>query len=129
MKTYLPKVKDRQEFISNDIYRYIASNSSLTIKQVKECFEVYKQVLTELLYSKYTNNKIVIPLPSIGKFYICKRKGRKAGSTYKIPIDFNSKEMKTVKIEEDEKNKYLLSFSVGKTFRNEINEFFRKKYG
>ena len=73
---YIPKI------LSREIYTYIANNTSLEKKQVKECFEAYGDMILGFVESNYTPEDLTILLPKLGTFYFHKHKGRKNGSTY-----------------------------------------------
>ena len=77
-KRYIPKI------LSTEIYTYIANNTSLERKQVKECFEAYGDMIVGFIESNYTPEDLTVLLPKIGTFYFHKHKGRKNGSTYKF---------------------------------------------
>ena len=71
--------------LSEDIYRFIARNTSLTISQVKEVFDCYEDLIKEVVKSKGRTNDLIIQLPKVGHFYFIKKKGRKKGSVVKLP--------------------------------------------
>lgn len=118
-------VKNNPRLINKDVYRFIASNSSLNQKQVEECFNVYKDMIYQLGTSQYIDEDITIPLPNIGYFYFTKRIGRKAGTTYKMPVRVKN-EIRTVTLEEDEPTTHLLRFRVSVTLAKLIKEYFNK---
>ena len=85
-KNFRKKKKTNPRIISDDIYRYIANNSEtgLDLKQIAECFRLYKQLVTDLYMSPYAEEDMTIILPHLGNFYLRKWSGRKGGSTYKL---------------------------------------------
>lgn len=78
------KYKNYPRVCSEELYRYISSNSSLTRKQVRECFRVYSELLLGVIESKNITPDFTFALPHLGNFYLQYFKGRKNGSTYKF---------------------------------------------
>ena len=107
-RRYIPRI------LSRDIYTYIANNTSLEKKQVRECFKAYGDMMVELIDSDYTPEDLTILLPKIGTFYFCKHKGRKNGSTYK----FYGKEV----IANNEKSYYKLKFKTCHQLNSRVKE-------
>lgn len=118
--------KTNPRLLNIDVYNYIAENSSLTIEQVKECFKVYCNFVKALSCNIHRPKELTIPLPNLGHFYYLVVKGRKKGSTYKIPKQFgkdtSDKEIITITLEEDEPNFDKIRFKVSPTLLNELKE-------
>ena len=59
-KNFRNKKKTNPRIVSDDIYRYISNNSEtgLDLKQVSECFRLYKQLVTDLYMSPYAEEDI-----------------------------------------------------------------------
>lgn len=89
------------------IINYLSSNSSLTDKQIRECFKVYAEMLKGLVESNYFNTDLTIALPSIGKFYFAKKAGRRKGSTY---CAFHGTTKQMLVQENDKPDYYMLKF-------------------
>ena len=63
----MPKYKNPPTLYSTDIYKAISENSeNLTIPQVKECFEIYADLVERLAKSKHREKGFIIPLPKLG---------------------------------------------------------------
>lgn len=73
----MSKPTDRPRILSEDIYSYIAQNSNLTKVQVKECFDVYCNMLRQIAKSEHITEDLTIALPKVGNFYFKESKGRK----------------------------------------------------
>ena len=106
---YIPRI------LCNDIYAYIANNTSLEKKQVKECFKAYGDMMVGLVESNHRPEDLTVILPKIGTFYFHKHKGRKNGSTYK----FYGKEV----VANNEKSYYRLKFKTC----HQLNKLVRTK--
>lgn len=117
------KFKYNPRLLTCDVYEYVASNSSLTKKQVKECFNTYRKMLGDFTSSEYLTNDLTISLPKIGYFYLKKKGGRKKGSTYTIPIGTTGK-LRTIHLEEDEEDRYKIAFKISTT--NKLNQNVRQ---
>lgn len=107
---------------SNELFTYISANTSLTKPQVRECFKAYSEMIKEISSSKHADKGLTIILPYIGQFYYEKRKGRKGGSTYKIPDGIASTNVITRTIDKDRPDYYILKFKVFGTLSNFIKE-------
>lgn len=103
--------KENPRILSSDVYAYISNNSTLNREQVRECFDTYYKMICGILESDYRFNDITIAFPKIGNFYFNECKGRKKGSTYKMPIDFGT-EMRVVTLENDEPNYFKMKLKV-----------------
>ena len=81
-KNFRNKKKTNPRIVSDDIYRYISNNSEtgLDLKQVSECFRLYKQLVTDLYMSPYAEEDMTIILPHLGYWRLNKREGRKSCS-------------------------------------------------
>lgn len=114
-KNFRKKKKTNPRIISDDIYRYIANNSEtgLDLKQIAECFRLYKQLVTDLYMSPYAEEDMTIILPHLGNFYLRKWSGRKGGSTYKL---FD----KNVVLNKSEPSFLQIKFKVFKTLYENI---------
>lgn len=110
--------KKNPRLACSEIYSYIASNSETGLKreQVKECFQIYHDMIVDLVTSNYFDKDMTIILPHIGNFSLRYYKGRKSGSTYSF---FNNK----VTLDKSEPSYYVLKF---KTFRT-LCEIVRNK--
>lgn len=106
--------KTNPRICSPDVYRYIASNSSLTKAQVRECFQTYRSMIVDVLTSDFADKGLTITLPRIGGFYFKKQKGRKNGSTYNM---FSEQ-----RVAENEMSHYILRFKVYKQIANMIKQ-------
>lgn len=115
-------VKENPRILFNDVCDYISTHSNLNRSQVKECFEVYYKMISEIICSDYVPKDITITFPKIGHFYFVKKNGRKKGTQYQIPKYFGSKELKTIVLEEDEPDTLRLSFKVSGTLNNKLKE-------
>lgn len=115
-------VKEKNRVINTDVIKYIAKNSSLTRSQVKEVFEVYKDMLEQLMTSKYRGNDFVISMPYIGTFYFQEKKGRPKGSTYKLPASQGSRETKTITLEHSEPSFDLIKFKPLTSLSDKLKE-------
>lgn len=127
----MPKdyVKTRPRLINEDIYRYIAKNSSLNAKEVREVFDVYKDMLEKIYTSEFIEDDFTVALPNVGHFKLRKYHGRKKGSTYNIPVLCDGEKVgdKKVVLEEDELDSYSIYLKVGKTINTKIKNK-RKEY-
>ena len=104
---------------ANTIINYVCANSSLTREQVRECFHVYSEMLTDLTASNYFNNELTIVLPSMGQFYFGKQAGRKKGSTY---CALRGLDRQMVVQEEDKPDYYMLKFKPFNRIKQAIRE-------
>lgn len=107
---------------SNELFTYISANTSLTKPQVRECFNAYANMIKEISSSKHADKGLTIILPYIGQFYYEKRKGRKGGSTYKIPDGIASTNVIIRTIEEDRPDYYIIRFKPFGTFTDFIKK-------
>jgi nucleoid DNA-binding protein len=105
-----------------ELFTYISANTSLTKPQVRECFKTYAKMIKEISSSKYADKGLTITLPYVGQFFYEKRKGRKGGSTYKIPDGVASTNVITRTIEKDRPDYYILKFKVFGTLSNFVKE-------
>lgn len=106
----------------NELFTYISANTSLTKPQVRECFQAYAKMIKEISSSKHADKGLTITLPYIGQFYYEKRKGKKSGSTYKIPDGIASTNIVTRTIKEDKPDYYIIRFRVFGTFSKFVKE-------
>lgn len=113
-ESFKERRKCNQRLLTKDVYKYISDNSSLTAKQIKECFDTYRSMLETIVASEYIDKDITIAMPSLGLFYLKKHRGRKRGSMYRLPVVPGSKEMKTIIVEEDEPDRYKVKFKISK---------------
>lgn len=114
----------------SQIINLIAKQSSLTEKQVKECFETFRFFLDKMIES---NNSVdtKISIPYLGKFVFKKKTGLKKGTEYKVPI-VGSNEVELRVVEEDQPDYYRLFFEVKPEIQHDLreissNRFLRKK--
>lgn len=115
--------KNNPRILSDDVYAFIAKNTSLTKKEVKEVFSCYKDLLRELSKSKHKKSGFTVPLPNLGVFEFKEVDGRKKGSIIKMPDPKqNYSEMIDFVIEEDRPNYQRLVFKVSVTLQNLIRE-------
>ena len=118
-KNFRNKKKTNPRLVSDDIYRYISNNSEtgLNLKQVAECFRLYKQLVTDLYMSPYADNEMTIILPHLGYWYLNKRVGRKSGSTYKL---FDNDTVVTLK--DSEPSFFQIRFKVYRILYEKVKE-------
>ena len=119
------KKKESPRILTNDMYRYIAkaSNGDLTVKQVKECFDIYYQLLFGLVNNEHKSDKIELCLPKIGKFYFIKKKGNKKGTKFKLPdLTDENYTQQIVEIQEDEPDYELIKFKINKEFKERVRK-------
>ena len=109
------KKKTNPRILSNEIYLYISNRTSLSKRQVAECFKEYRRMVDEIIDSNYTPDDLTILLPNMGEFYFHKKKGRKDGSTYYL----YGKPM----IAKNEMSYYRLRFKV----RTRLNALLKEK--
>ena len=105
-----------------ELFTYISANTSLTRSQARECFKAYAKMIKEISSSKHADKGLTITLPYVGQFFYEKRKGRKGGSTYKIPDGIASTNVITRTIDKDRPDYYILKFKVFGTLSNCIKE-------
>lgn len=137
----MPKYKNPPTLYSTDIYKAISENSeNLTIPQIKECFEIYADLVERLAKSKHREKGFIIPLPKLGHFYFISKKGRKKGSTYKMPknfyrtreydiIDDTDNKYFTVELAEDQPDYEIISFKVYHTLYTDVKRISKEKNG
>lgn len=116
-KSGMPRIQ------STDLYSIIAKHSSLTVRQVRECFDVYHDVVSGLAGDAFkTNTNFYIPLPKIGWFYFKDYKGQKKGSTYCLPRkhEDGSWTREEVVLEEDRPSFQLLEFTFNRGLQKRI---------
>lgn len=110
------KKKTNPRILSKEIYTYIANHTSLSTRQVAECFREYRHMVDEIIDNNYTpHDDLTILLPNMGEFYFHKKTGRKDGSTYYlygIPM-----------IAKNEFSYYRLRFKV----RTQLNALLKEK--
>lgn len=127
----MPKdyVKENPRVLNADVYRYISRNSSLSKKEVKECFDVYKDMVEKIFFSEFVDEDTTVVLPNVGSFKLKKRKGRKKGSTYNMPMLAKNGEriVKEINLTEDELDSCILSFKVSPILNTKLKEQ-RKEY-
>lgn len=121
------KKKDNPRLHSQDIYRFIARQSSLTAEQVQECFDVYCKLIKGIVATEVKSENLEIPLPKLGSFIFKVHKGRKKGTTYRVPIATRSSTFKEVVLEEDEPDYDRLTFKVRTTIQNELKQISKEK--
>lgn len=122
------KKKNNQRIISTDIYFQIAKQSeNLTIAQVKECFQLYYKLLNGIVESSYKNSNMQFYLPNIGYFYFTPIKGKKKGSTYRIP-NLVEGTVEIVEREKDEPDYEQLRFKINPSLKNRVKFETKKKY-
>lgn len=117
-KNFRNKKKINPRILATDLYKYIATNSEtgLNLKQVAECFRLYKQLVIDLYMSPYADDEMTIILPHLGYWHLNKRVGRKSGSTYKLFGD------DTVTLKESEPSFFQIRFKVYRTLYEKVKE-------
>ncbi|RMI88700.1 HU family DNA-binding protein [Candidatus Phytoplasma solani] len=88
----------------NELIRQIALNNGTTIKEAKEFFDVFEEVLTNAI----TSNEEVVLSPQIGKFILKSRKAQighnpQTGEKIQIPV------------------KTVVKFKVSKTIKDQVS--------
>lgn len=118
-KNFRNKKKVNPRIVSDDIYRYISNNSKtgLSLKQIIECFRLYKQLIYDLYMSPYAEKDMTIILPHLGYWHLNKRIGRKSGSTYKL---FDNDTIVT--LDKAEPSFFQIKFKVYRTLYEKIKE-------
>lgn len=119
--------KDSPRVHSKDIYKYIAQHSSLNQSQVKECLDLYGQLIKEIALCKFTPTDITIPFPHLGVFYFGKVKGMKKGK-YKTPRIHNGEMIyEEFEITEDMPSSYNLQFRLNIHLAKDVKDMHRGK--
>lgn len=101
-----------------DIVRYIASNTSLTQAQVRECFKAYREMIENIYSDPNVDCETEIPLPNMGKFYLGLQRGRKEGVVYKLPRPEGDR----IIVSKGEPSFYKFKFRVSKTLNEILKE-------
>lgn len=113
------KKKENPRVCSEELYRYIASHTSLTKPQVQECFKAYSELLLGIIESENIASDFTVALPHLGNFYLGYIKGRKNGSTYKF--------FKEMRVAHNEPSFYKLKFRphnrVNATIKDHTKEY------
>lgn len=108
--------------LEKDIYRFMSQQSTLTQKQIEECFKTYARLLNSLIMSEDRMDDLIVCLPKLGNIKFNKIKGRKKGTSYKIPTYYGSKELKTIVLEEDEPDFDRLKMVFYGRFQNKAKD-------
>lgn len=117
------KKKTNPRILSKDIYSYIAHNSSLTVNQVRECFDTYYSMMIDLASSGYRMNDLTVCFPKLGSFYFIKIKGRKKGTVYHLPlVNEDSSKSATITLEKDEPSFSKMRFRCSPTLLKKLKE-------
>ena len=119
--------KSNQRILANDLYPCIARNTSLTVPQVRECFNAYYDIIMAVIESDYKDSNMQIALPKIGLFYFTRKKGYKKGAKFKIPNLTNGEE-DVIILEEDEPDYEQIRFRIYNRIKNKNKQLTRKKY-
>lgn len=104
---------------ANDLYGYIASNTTLNKNQVKECFTAYGNLIEDFCSSDNRPSDLIVPIPHVGYFWFELQHGRKKGSTYIMPKNF-SRESQKVVLDHDEPDYFKLKFVVDKRLNSAL---------
>lgn len=114
----------------SQIIDLIAKQSSLTEKQVQECFQTFRLFIDKIIESNNSvNTKISIPY--FGKIVFKQKKGLKKGTEYKVPI-VGSNEVEIRIVEEDQPDYYRLFCEIKPEIQKNLRDissdrFLRKK--
>ncbi len=119
--------KENPRIIASDVYKYVSKNSSLSERQVRECFQVYYEIVMKVLSSDYKSPAMEITLPHLGVFYFTKKKGNKKGKKFVIP-DLTNGGQNVIIIDEDEPDYEQIRFRVHKRIKDKNKELTRRKY-
>lgn len=119
--------KENQRIIASDVYKYVSKNSSLSEKQVKECFKVYYDIVMGILNSEHKSPDMEITLPHLGVFCFTKKKGNKKGKRFVIP-DLTTGGQNVIIIEKDEPDYEQIRFRVHTRIKNKNKEITKRKY-
>jgi nucleoid DNA-binding protein len=119
--------KSNQRILCKDIYAFISRNTSLSEKQVQECFNAYYQMILAIIESEHKSQDMEITLPKIGVFYFTKKKGYKKGQKFKIP-NLTTGEEDVIILEEDEPDYEQIRFRIHTKLKNKNKQETRKKY-
>lgn len=114
------KTKDNSRLYQEEVERYIASQTSLTKNQVKECFKSYAEMIKLIYSDNHIEKDMTIPLPYLGKFYLSKRNGRKDGTKYLLPDLYGGRGDWIVA--KNEPSYYLLKFKTAKNVSDYIKK-------
>lgn len=126
------KMNDLNNQTGKEVIKVLSKTTSCTIPQVQEVFLALEKMIYTLIDSNYSED-ISITLPYIGKIYFSKKKGKKAGSTYKVGNFTKNGEMKEVVVKEDQPDCLRLSFKFFPKIQDEVKKksikrFLKKKW-
>lgn len=111
-----PKISEK------DVYKFISEQSSLSRVQVEECFRTYSELLKMLVESDAREDGLILSLPKMGMIKFIWRKGRKKGTQYKIPADFNKDNIQVVTLEKSEPDRERLKVIFFNRFQNLLKD-------
>lgn len=119
----MSKNKHNPKLLAEDIYKYVSQQSSLTQKQVQECFEIYAQLIMYFATVEDKPQDLIITLPKLGNFKFVKTKGRKCGQKYIVPR-FENGEMtlQEYTVQADEPDYEKIKFSLYERFQKSLKD-------
>lgn len=115
------KMNELNNQTGSEIINVLAKSTSCTIPQVQEIFLALEKLVYTVIDSNYSDD-ISITLPYLGKIYFSKKKGKKAGSTYKVGGFSKGEELKIVTVEEDQPDYLRIEFKFNPKIQKETRE-------
>lgn len=122
------KRRGRPKLLSDDIYKCIAQQSSLTQQQARECFLAYYNILVSLIDSEDRPENFVMMLPKMGNFAFKNIKGKKKGFKYSIPAEpYSKSERKIIVLDEDEPDYERITFELSNALQERVKRVSKNK--
>jgi hypothetical protein len=134
VKTTLAKNKPA-DISTGYIVKKMAKTTTLTVDQIHEAVNLYTGFISQYLRSDICPDDVRITIPNLGKISFKKKKGLKAGSTYKSPLDFgltkdeNGKAIMIDKtVEEDQPDYLRVWFDASPTLQKDVRSASEKRW-
>jgi hypothetical protein len=107
------------KFSGKDIYDIISKQTKCTKSEVKDVFQVYREIVLKL-FEERDGEVNKLEFPNVGYFYFKKKHGAKAG-TYRIPA-WHGQQAQFITKEKDDPDYVVLAFcpyiSIRKYMKN-----------
>lgn len=116
--------------VNEDVYSFVAKQTSLTIAQVEQCFKAYATLIKTVGNSFDRPKGMKINLPFIGRFTFPHKYGLKKGQIRNIPSERGSSILIPIVLEEDEPEYDTIKFTFNRTvisdIKNKSKNFYKK---
>jgi len=120
------KIRHEIKITKELIVKTVATNTSLTKSQVKECLDTTWEIIEYALLQPDAPIYFDFIMGNLGKLTIKPHTGRKAG-VYKRPNNFGKGKMLEEIVEEEEPSYQNLSFEQFPTFKENLNTISRER--